>query len=64
MTTVEVDERLLRLARNAGAHRTDSEAVASALRQYVRHRRRLEVLDLAGTIEYVEDYDYKALRQR
>ena len=64
MATVDVDERLLRLVRHAGAHGTDSEAVASALREYLRHRRRLEVLELAGTIDYAEDYDYKALRQK
>jgi metal-responsive CopG/Arc/MetJ family transcriptional regulator len=61
---VEVDERLLTLARGTSRHATDAELVSAALRAYIQHRQRLEVLELAGTIDYAEDYDYKALRRR
>ena len=63
-TNLALDDQLIEAARRVGRHRTKKEAVTAALEEYVRHRRRLRVLDLFGTIEFHDDYDYKAERRR
>jgi hypothetical protein len=55
---------LIELARRAGKHRTKKEAVTSVLREYVRRRRQLEILDLVGQVPFDEHYDHKPLRDR
>jgi Arc/MetJ family transcription regulator len=63
-TNLALDDRLIEAARRVGRHRTKKEAVTAALEEYVRHRRRLRVLDLFGTVDFDDDYDYKAERRR
>jgi hypothetical protein len=58
------DETLIEQARVAGGHKTKKEAVTSALQEYIRHRKQLEILKLFGTIDYDPAYDYKAARRR
>jgi hypothetical protein len=43
---------------------TKREAVTAALDEYIRRRRQLRILKLFGTVDYREDYDYKADRRR
>jgi hypothetical protein len=38
--------------------------VTAALDEYIRRRKQIQILDLFGTIDYPEDYDYKANRRR
>ncbi|MBI4874415.1 MAG: type II toxin-antitoxin system VapB family antitoxin [Acidobacteria bacterium] len=59
---MDIDDRLIERARRIGKHKTKKEAVTAALEECVRRRRQLAILDLAGTIEYADDYDYKAAR--
>ena len=40
------------------------EAVTSALREYVRRRRQLSILNLVGQVPIEETYDHKPLRHR
>jgi Arc/MetJ family transcription regulator len=63
-TNLALDDALIEQARRAGKHRTKKEAVTSALREYVRRRRQLEILDLVGQVPFDEAYDYKPLRHR
>jgi Arc/MetJ family transcription regulator len=58
------EDRLIEQARQIGRHRTKKEAVTAALREYVRQRRRLEILGLVGGVEYWDDYNPKALRRQ
>ncbi len=60
---ITVDDKLVEEARRLGQHETDQEAVAAALDEYVKRRNQLKILDLAGTIDYDPDYDYKAGRR-
>jgi hypothetical protein len=53
-TRVVLDDRLIEAARAAGNHCTKKEAGTAALEEYVRRRRQLGILRLAGTIEYDE----------
>lgn len=61
---VAVDEKLIEQARELGQHKTDNEAAAAALEEYVKHRNQLKILELFGKIDYDPDYDYKAERRR
>jgi hypothetical protein len=63
-TNLAIDDRLIEEARQAGHHRTKKEAVTAALDEYIRRRKQMKILDLFGTIDYHEDYDYKANRRR
>ena len=63
-TNLDLDDRLIEEARRLGRHTTKKAAVTDALTEYVRRRRQLEILDAFGTIEYDEDYAYKAERSR
>lgn len=63
-TNLALDDALIREAQEVGGHKTKKEAVTAALKEYVQRRRRRGILDLAGQIEYYDDYDYKAARQR
>ncbi len=63
-TNLDLDDRLIEAARRSGGHRTKKEAVTAALQEYVQHRRRLALLELAGTIEFDPGFNYKRERRR
>ena len=63
-TQLVLDERLVDQAVRAGKHRSRKAAVTTALREYIRMKGRLGILDLVGTIDYDPAYDYKAERRR
>jgi hypothetical protein len=62
-TNLALDDKLIDEARKIGNHRTKKEAVTAALDEYIRRRKQLKILDLAGTIDYDPTYDYKKMRQ-
>lgn len=64
MAQVHLDERLIREALEVGRHKTKKDAVTAALREYIRGRKQLGILELAGQIEYDPTYDYKKLRAK
>jgi hypothetical protein len=45
-----------------GRHKTKKAAVTAALEEYIRARKRVALLEMAGTVDYDADYDYKAER--
>ena len=59
---IVLDERLVKKAMKLGRMRTKKELVNQALREFVENRKRLNLTDLAGKIEFAKDYNYKALR--
>ena len=63
-SNLAIDDRLIAEAQRLGHHRTKKETVNAALDEYVRRRKQLEILSLAGTIDYDESYDYKRERRR
>lgn len=64
LTNLVIDDRLIEAARRIGHHKTKKEAVTTALSEYVAHRKRLQILDLFGTIDFDPRYDYKAERRK
>ena len=63
-TNLAIDDELLERAKKLGGHRTKREAVNVALREYVRRRDLLKVIELFGTIEFDPRWDYKAERRK
>jgi Arc/MetJ family transcription regulator len=62
--SIALDEKLIEEARKAGRHRTKQGAVTAALREYIKYRRQLAIIDQAGKIDFDPGYAYKAERRR
>ncbi len=62
-TNLALDDRLIEEAVEIGHHPSKKAAVTAALKEYVKARRRLKILDWMGRVEYYDDYDHKSLRQ-
>jgi Arc/MetJ family transcription regulator len=62
-TNIDLDEKVMREALRLSKAKTKKEIIHQALREFVENRRRLNLLDLEGKIEFVEGYDYKRLRE-
>ncbi len=63
-TNLALDDKLIIQAQKAGRHKTKKEAVTAALKEYVVHKKQLEVTKLFGTIDFDKNYDYKKARGR
>jgi hypothetical protein len=63
-TNLAIDDRLIEEARKVGHHGTKKEAVTAALDEYIRRRKQMQILDMFDTIDYQQDYNYKANRRR
>jgi Arc/MetJ family transcription regulator len=61
-TNIVLDEDLVAEAQQVTGLATKREVVDFALRELVRQRRRgkLNILDLAGKVDFIDDYDPKA----
>ena len=62
-TNLAIDDRLIDEARRIGHHGTKKDAVTAALKEYIDRRKQVEILKLAGTIDYDPAYDYKKVRR-
>ncbi len=60
---LNLDESLLNEAFQLTNLTTQKELITLALQELVRSRRKKNLLDLAGQIQFASDFDYKALRQ-
>jgi Arc/MetJ family transcription regulator len=63
-TNIILDDNLVQEAFKYSSANTKKELIHLALTEFVENRRRLNLLDLEGKIEFAEDYDYKKLRER
>lgn len=63
ITNLKIDEKLLEEALALSNNLTANLLIEEALREYIQRRQQLKVLDLFGTIDYEEDYDYKQQRK-
>ena len=46
-----------------GLFKTKKAALIAALDEFIRRRKRLRILKLEGSVDYVRDYDHKASRR-
>ena len=63
VTPLQIDETLLQEALALCNHPTATALIESALREYIQRRKQMQVVELFGTIDYDEDYNYKQQRQ-
>ncbi len=61
-TTLNIDDDALRAAMKFAQGRTKTEVINEALRRFVRAKRRRQLLQLQGKVEWEGDID--ALRKR
>jgi hypothetical protein len=61
-TNLAIDDKLIDEAKSVGNHKTKKEAVTAALERYVQWHKQLQILELAGKIDYDPGYDYKKVR--
>lgn len=63
-TNLALDDNLIIQAQKIGRHRTKKEAVMSALKEYIAHKKQQKILALFGKIDFNENYNYKKARTR
>ena len=61
--TLNLDESLLNEAFQLTKLSTQEDLVSLALQELVRSRRKKNLLDLAGQIQFTPDFDHKDLRE-
>lgn len=62
-TNVNLNDALLREAFRLTDARTEEELLNLALQELVRSRQKKNLLDLAGQIQFADDFDHKVLRE-
>ena len=61
-TNIVLDDQLLQEALALSHIKTKRELIHQALKEFVEHRKRLDIRELKGVGEIRSDYDYKTLR--
>lgn len=63
-TNIVLDDDLVAEASRLSGIKTKKELVDEALRVFIASKRRKNLLDLRGKIEFAPEYDHKALRNQ
>lgn len=63
-TNLSIDPDLLDLAFTVSGEKTKKAAVTRALQEFIARRRQKRLLELFGSLDWDESYDYKAERER
>jgi Arc/MetJ family transcription regulator len=63
-TNLALDPKLLDRALKVSGERTKKAAVTKALEEFIARHSQKKMLDLMGSLEWDESYDYKAERSR
>jgi Arc/MetJ family transcription regulator len=62
-TSIELNEELVKEALRLTNIQTEQELINFALAELIRNRKKRNLLELSGQIQFSKDYDYKALRE-
>ena len=62
-TNIEIDENLLEEAFSVSHLRTKKDLIHEALQEYVRLKKRKDLTELAGFIEFDSKFDHKKMRE-
>jgi Arc/MetJ family transcription regulator len=62
-TNIVLDDSLVKEAFLLSGVKTKKDLISLALKEFVMTRKRRNLLELAGKIEFRDDYDYKASRE-
>jgi Arc/MetJ family transcription regulator len=63
-TNLSLDPELLKKALAVSGEKTKKAAVTKALKEFILRREQKRILELFGTLEWDESYDYKKERVR
>jgi hypothetical protein len=63
-TNLSIDPGLLEHALRVSGERTKKAAVTKALQEFIARREQARITELFGTLDWSENYDYKADRSR
>ncbi|HWC17449.1 MAG TPA: type II toxin-antitoxin system VapB family antitoxin [Terriglobales bacterium] len=63
-TNLDINPKLIEEARRIGNHKSKKDAVTEALKEYIRSRKQMRIVELAGQIDFDPGYDYKRERRR
>ncbi len=61
-TNIDIDDALIEEVMRAANVKTKKEAVHLALQEFLKVKKKKNLFDLAGKVEFEDDYDHKALR--
>jgi len=62
-TNIVIDDKLLGEAFEVSDARTKKDLIHEALRTFIKLKKRKDLTELAGKIDFDPDYDHKALRK-
>ncbi len=62
-TNIDINDNLLKEAFSVSQVKTKKDLIHEALREYIRLKKRRDLTELAGSIEFQDGYDYKKLRE-
>jgi Arc/MetJ family transcription regulator len=63
-TSVKLNDKMLEQAVKLGGFKSKQQALNAALKEFVERHNRLQILELAGKIDFDPEWDYKKLRAR
>ena len=63
-TNLAIDSELIERALEISGERTKKAAVTKALQEFIARREQKRLAELFGSLEWDNDYDYKAQRSR
>ena len=62
-TNIVIEDKLLEEAFSLSQVKTKKDLIQEALQEYIRLKKRKDLTELAGTIEFRKGYDYKKARK-
>jgi Arc/MetJ family transcription regulator len=63
-TNIVIDDHLLAEALKLSRSKTKKDAVHKALLEFVRNKKKLNLIELKGRVRFAEGYDHKKMRSR
>jgi len=63
-TSLEIDRLLLEEAIELSSTKTKKGVIEIALAEFIQKRKKKNLMDIKGSVEFLDDYDYKQLRNR
>jgi Arc/MetJ family transcription regulator len=61
-TNLAIDQKLLDSALTVGGLKTKKETVNLALKEFIQRRKQMDIIELAGTIDFDDDWDPSTIR--
>ncbi len=62
-TNIVIDDELLNEAFSVSNAKTKKDLIHEALKEFIRLKKRKDLVDLAGAVRFHKNYDHKKLRK-